>query len=63
MITPQYHIFHKYYDPLVFILFLTIFDLKFEKKLFFNNKFLVVSYLFFLFHYSISFINTYYINF
>lgn len=63
MITPQYHIFHKYYDPLVFILFLTIFDLKFEKNLFFNNKFLVISYLFFLFHYSISFINTYYINF
>ena len=28
--TPQYHIFHKYYDPLIIILFFTLIDVNFN---------------------------------
>ena len=62
LITPQYHIFHKYYDPLVFILCLTIINLNLRRD-FFTKKFLAISYLLFFSHYLISFINTYYIKF
>lgn len=30
---PQLEIYHKYYDPILFILFLTLFDINFNKKL------------------------------
>ena len=63
LITPQYHIFHKYYDPLVFILCLTIINLNLRRDFFTKKRFLVISYLLFLGHYLISFINTYYIKF
>jgi len=63
LITPQYHIFHKYYDPLVFILCLTIINLNLRRDFFTKKIFLVISYLLFFGHYLISFINNYYIKF
>jgi len=63
LITPQYHIFHKYYDPLVFILCLTIINLNLRRDFFTKKRFLVISYLLFFGHYLISFINNYYIKF
>ena len=62
-ITPQYHIFHKYYDPLIYIIFCTIFFLNFNLKKLNAIKFNLALYSFILFHYMISFINTYYIKF
>ena len=63
LITPQYHIFHKYYDPLVFVLCLTIINLNLKRDFFTKKRFLAISYLLFFSHYLISFINTYYIKF
>ena len=63
LITPQYHIFHKYYDPLVFILFLTMINFNLGKNFFTKKRFITSAYLLFFSHYVISFINTYYINF
>ena len=63
LLTPQYHIFHKYYDPLVFILFLTMINFNLNKNFFTKKRFLITAYLLFFSHYTISFINTYYINF
>lgn len=63
LITPQYHIFHKYYDPLVFILFLTMINFDLCKDFFTKKRFIATTYLLFFFHYIISFINTYYISF
>ncbi len=63
LITPQYHIFHKYYDPLVFILFLTMINLNLGKNFFTKKRFIMSAYLLFFSHYVISFLNTYYINF
>ena len=37
LITPQYHIFHKYYDPLVLIISFTIFNFNLNSN--FKNKF------------------------
>ena len=36
LVTPQYHIFHKYYDPLVFILCLTMIDFEWQQNLLFE---------------------------
>ena len=63
LLTPQYQIFHKYYDPLVFILFLTIVDFDLTRKFFTQKKFIFSVYFIFLSHYLISFINSYYIKF
>ena len=63
LITPQYHVFHKYYDPLVFILCLTIIDFKLLKDFFVKKRFVLISYFLFLSHYLISFVNSYYIRF
>jgi hypothetical protein len=63
LITPQYHIFHKYYDPLVFILCLTLIDLNLNADFFEKKRFIAMSFLLFFSHYLISFINTYYIKF
>ena len=38
LITPQYHIFHKYYDPLVFILFLTMINFNLGKNFFIKKR-------------------------
>ena len=62
LMTPQYHIFHKYYDPLLFILCFTIINLQLKKDFFTKKRFIAISYILFFSHYLISFINTYYIN-
>ena len=61
LITPQYHIFHKYYDPLVLILFLTVFknNLK-ERKI--NKNLLIISiFLFYISIYSAHLVNNIFI--
>lgn len=63
LLTPQYHIFHKYYDPIVFIIFLTLVNLKIKKEFFLQKRFIFSSYGLFIFHYLISFINSFYIKF
>ena len=63
LITPQYHIFHKYYDPIVFIIFISLINLEIKKDIFLQKKFLLLSYGLFTFHYLISFINTFYFKF
>ena len=61
-ITPQYHIFHKYYDPLIIILSFTLFDFKINKNFFkkINISFL---FLFYIIYYFINFVNYYIISF
>lgn len=62
ILTPQYHIFHKYYDPLVLIIGFTILDLGIKKD-FFNNKInIFFLFGFYLSYYLISWINYYYIE-
>ena len=63
LLSPQYHLFHKYYDPLVFIIFLTLLDFKLKREMFLKYKFVSLSYLVFVFHYFVSFLNSYYIKF
>jgi hypothetical protein len=63
LITPQYHIFHKYYDPLVFILCLTMINFDLKKDFFTKTKYISSAYLLFFTHYLISFANFYYIKF
>ena len=63
LVTPQYHIFHKYYDPLVFILCLTMIDFELQKDFFSKKKYIFSAYLLFFTHYLISFVNSYYIKF
>ena len=60
LITPQYHIFHKYYDPLVIILAMTLIKLKQPKELNLNNKFIIVSYVFYIFYNFTHLINNYF---
>ena len=57
LMTPQYHIFHKYYDPLVIILFFTLIDvdINFEKIKKFN--FLLIIYIFYILLYFTHLIN------
>ena len=47
LLTPQYHIFHKYYDPLVLILCFTIFDFNIGKD-FFKKKIYISTRIWFL---------------
>ena len=63
LLTPQYQIFHKYYDPLVLILCLTIINFDLNKKFFTEKKFIFSIYFVCFVHYLISFINSYYIHF
>ena len=63
LMTPQYHIFHKYYDPLVFILCLTMIDFNLKKDFFMEKKYISSAYLLFFTHYLVSFVNSYYIKF
>ena len=62
-LSPQYHLFEKYYDPLVFILALTILKFNFKNDFFINSKFLVVSYSFYVVLFFVTSINYYYIKF
>ena len=60
-ITPQYHIFHKYYDPLIFIISLTIFKFDIKKK-FISMKFIYIIFGFYLIYYFVNYINYYYLE-
>ncbi len=57
--TPQYHIFHKYYDPLLIILVMTIFNFKklhnFQKEL----NFILIIYGFYISLNLLHLINNY----
>jgi len=44
---PQLTIYHKYFDPLLIVLFFLFFDFKFSKEIFFNKKFLMNIYIFY----------------
>lgn len=44
---PQLTIYHKYFDPLLIILFFLFFDFKFSKEIFFNKKFLLNIFIFY----------------
>ena len=57
MMTPQYHIFHKYYDPLVIILCFTIFNLEIKPDFFQKNRYLFILYSFYIFYYFVHYIN------
>ena len=57
MMTPQYHIFHKYYDPLIIILCFTIFNLEIKHDFFQKNRHLFILYSFYIFYYFVHYIN------
>ncbi len=56
---PQLTIYHKYYDPFLLILFLTLFDLDLNKKKLFSQKSMNVFYSFSLFFLIISISKSY----
>jgi len=57
IMTPQYHIFHKYYDPLVIILCFTLFNLEVKYDFFQKNRYLFILYSFYIFYYFVHYIN------
>ena len=57
MMTPQYHIFHKYYDPLIIILCFTIFNLEIKHDFFQKSRHLFILYSFYIFYYFVHYIN------
>ena len=57
MITPQYHIFHKYYDPLVIILCFTVFNLEINNDFFQKKRYLFILYSFYVSYYFVHYIN------
>lgn len=57
MITPQYHIFHKYYDPLVMILCFTVFNLEIKYDFFQKKRYLFILYSFYISYYFVHYIN------
>ena len=61
-IAPQYHIFHKYYDPLVIILCFLILDFKIGKNFFNTKKYIYSCYAFYLVYYSIN-LSNYFLKF
>ena len=62
-ITPQYHIFHKYYDPLVIVLAFTLIDFKSKYLIYGQNKFIYTLYIYNVAYYFINFLNNLYIKF
>ena len=52
---PQFSIYHKYFDPLLIILFFIFFDFKFKKERIINKKFLANIYLFYVVLLSLNF--------
>ena len=51
---PQLTIYHKYYDPFLLILFLTLFEINFIKQKLFSKKTINIFYLFSLFFLTLS---------
>ena len=56
---PQLTIYHKYYDPFLLILFLTLFDLDFLKKKLFSQRSISIFYLFSIFFLLLSISKSY----
>ena len=52
---PQFSIYHKYFDPLLIILFFIFFDFKFKIEEIINKKFLANIYLFYVVLLSLNF--------
>ena len=63
LITPQYHIFHKYYDPLVIVLAFTLIDFKSKYFIYGQNKFIYTLYIYNIAYYFINLVNKFYIKF
>ena len=57
LMTPQYHIFHKYYDPLIIILFFTLIDVNFNFEKIKKFNFLLTIYVFYTLLYFTHLIN------
>ncbi len=57
IMTPQYHIFHKYYDPLVIILCFTVINLEIKYDFFQKKRYLFILYSFYIFYYFVHYIN------
>ena len=57
LLTPQYHIFHKYYDPLVLILAFTLLRFEIKNNYFFKSINLSFLYFFYIVYLSINAIN------
>ncbi len=60
LITPQYHIFHKYYDPLVIILMMTIFNYKKIDSLFKKLNFILIIFGFYISLNLLHLVNNYF---
>ena len=56
---PQLSIYHKYYDPLLIILFFLLFNLKFIIKNIFNKELVLNFYIFYVLFLSLNFIARY----
>ena len=63
LITPQYHIFHKYYDPLVIVLAFTLIDFKSKHLIYGQNKFIYALYIWNITYFLVNFANKLYIKF
>ena len=59
---PQFTVYHKYFDPLILILSLTLLNFEITKN-FFKQKNLIFIYSFYGIYYFINFFNTYLINY
>ncbi len=62
LITPQFSIYHKYYDPLIFMLAFSIFNFDIKEKYFSRSNILII-FTFYLLYYLTSLTNSYFINF
>ena len=63
LINPQYHIFHKYYDPLVIVLAFTLIDFKSKHLIYGQNKFIYALYIWNITYFLVNFANKLYIKF
>lgn len=57
LITPQYHISHKYYDPLIILLCFTLFDFNIKSDFFLKKRYLFFLYFLYITLYSVHFLN------
>ena len=62
LITPQFSIYHKYYDPLVFLMAFTNFDFNLEQNIY-KKKNIAIIFIFYLLYYLSTLINSNFIKF
>ena len=62
LMVPQFSIYHKYYDPLLIILFFTIFNIGIKKD-YFTKKNFIILYTFNIIYFMITLVNSYYLNY